>query len=252
MVDWILVYNLRMISKVKSWLINFFTLFKNRTFSFVRIISDYIKVKKIINNKFESLDEFKETSDLESFEKYFLFKENFIQHAFIRAINLDIDKTQNLSILDLGTGAGYFPFICNYYGNDAESIDIKGNTFYDKSTRALGLTKFHQEIKYNEDLIPEKKYDLICAYMICFNGHRTKDVWGVNEWKIFITSIIKKNLKISGKIFLSFNLEDDGNPFSSELENFFTFFAKKISNNEILIQNTVELESVLQDYKNTN
>jgi len=88
--------------------------------------------------------------------------------------------------------------------------------------------------------------------MICFNGHRTKDVWGVNEWKIFITSIIKKNLKISGKIFLSFNLEDDGNPFSSELENFFTFFAKKISNNEILIQNTVELESVLQDYKNTN
>lgn len=239
-----------MISKIKSWLLNFTILFKKRAFSFIRIISDYIKVKKTISKKFESLNTFKETSDLESFEKYFLLKENFIQHAFIRAINLNIDTSRDLSILDLGTGAGYFPFICNYYGNDAESIDIKGNPFYDKSTESLGLTKYHQEIKYNEDLIPEKKYDLICAYMICFNGHRSENLWGVNEWTEFIISIIKKNLKSSGRIFLSFNLENDGKPFSSELEKFFKVISKKISRNEILIQNTIELESILLNYKN--
>ena len=86
--------------------------------------------------------------------------------------------------------------------------------------------------------------------MICFNGHKTSKLWAEKEWSKFLINLITNNLNLDGRIFLSFNLESDGKPFSSELENFFKMISKKISSNEILIQNSVELESILQNYKN--
>lgn len=236
---------------LKSRLVNFFELLTISPILFPKLVIDYFLIKKEIRKRQGLLATANNTDDPEAFEKYFNLKDNFIQISLIRVVRLGLITSKNkLEILDLGTGAGYFPFICNYYENNCEAIDIAGNQFYDQSTEVLNLKKYHQEIFFNEELVTSKKYDLICAYMICFNGHKTSKLWAEKEWSKFLINLITNNLNLDGRIFLSFNLESDGKPFSSELENFFKMISKKISSNEILIQNSVELESILQNYKN--
>lgn len=238
-----------MTSLLKSRLLNFYKILTISKFAFLKIFFDYLRIKNDIANKQNFIKIIPNPNDTETYEKYFFLRNNFIQHGLIRALELDLHKKSNLSILDLGTGAGYFPYICNFYGNFADCLDIAGNEFYDHSTDALKLKKYRHEIMYSNKLPIKKKYDLICAYMICFNGHKTKTLWGIHEWSVFLKQIIQKNLKDRGKIFLSFNLEDDGKPFSKDLKKFFNSFSTSFSENEILISNNNDLIEVIS--KNT-
>jgi hypothetical protein len=65
-----------------------------------------------------------------------------------------------------------------------------------------------------------KQFDLITAFMICFNGHKTPGLWGVEEWKFFLNDLTT-HLKPRGRVCLSFNREDDGRHYSEELGRFF-------------------------------
>ncbi len=237
---------------IKSKLINFYRLIRLSNFLFPKVLIDYFKIKNIINRQHILLKIDSASDDSQSFEKYFILKELFIQEALIRVQKLYLNNSKSkLSILDLGTGAGYFPFICNYYQNESEAIDILGNKFYDESTNALKLKKYHQKIIFDEKLITNKKYDLVCAYMICFNGHKSEALWTNKEWGAFLINIIENNLNSNGRIFLSFNLENDGKPFSKELKHFFSFFASEITNNEIMILNNKNCVSLITENLST-
>tara|TARA_X000000368_G_scaffold392767_1_gene357857 strand:+ start:38492 stop:39208 length:717 start_codon:yes stop_codon:yes gene_type:complete len=235
-----------MTALLKSRLLNFLKILSISKLSFLKICFDYLSIKKDIANKHNFIKIIPNTNDTETYEKYFFLRNNFIQHSLIRTLELDLHKESKLSILDIGTGAGYFPYICNFYGNSVECLDIAGNEFYDLSTDALSLKKYHHEIMFSKKLPIDKKYDLICAYMICFNGHKTKALWGIHEWSVFLKQIIQKNLKDEGKIFLSFNLEDDDLPFSNDLKKFFNSFSKSFSENEILITNNKDLIKIIE------
>ena len=88
--------------------------------------------------------------------------------------------------------------------------------------------------------------------MICFNGHKSTNLWGIYEWSNFLDILINNNLQPNGKIFLSFNREENGEPFSVELEKFFCSFAKKMSSNEILIENNQHLMASIKTYNNSS
>ncbi len=236
------------ISMLKSRLVNFFELLTISPILFPKLAIDYFVIKKEVKKRQGLLKTKSNSDDPESFEKYFNFKDNFIQLSLIRVAKLGLTNSKNkLEILDLGTGAGYFPFICNYYKNNCEAIDIAGNQFYDQSTEVLNLKKYHQEIFFNEDIVTSKKYDLICAYMICFNGHKTSKLWAEKEWSQFLISLISKNLNLNGRIFLSFNLEEDNMPFSPSVKIFFESFADKVSKNEVMITNKVNMIELIEE-----
>jgi len=66
---------------------------------------------------------------------------------------------------------------------------------------SLSLTRYEQAIMPFKPLsLPSrKKYDLISAFMICFDGHGTDEMWGTDKWnflfKILKTIIYKKKVK---------------------------------------------------------
>src|SRR4051812_17945261 len=37
---------------------------------------------------------------------------------------LGLDRSKPLKILDIGTGTGYFPYICRYFGHEVVSLDL--------------------------------------------------------------------------------------------------------------------------------
>ena len=44
-------------------------------------------------------------------------------------------------VLDLGTGCGYFPYICNYFGHTTVTTDLDAVPMYDEITEFLRLDK---------------------------------------------------------------------------------------------------------------
>lgn len=156
-----------------------------------------------------------------AFQKY-LDVNHWVCECLWRAYNLDIhNSTRKMRVLDIGTGAGYFPYVCRYYGHEVEAIDVPDNEMYNDIVRALGIRRHHQKLEALHDLCVSARYDLITGFMICFNNHNRSNVWHVEQWDYFLKSIISNNLLPKGRIFLSMNPEKGPVPVHRDLIEFF-------------------------------
>jgi SAM-dependent methyltransferase len=208
-----------------------------KSYTLLRILNffmNYCKIIKLISRRFNELDKNQCTNAGESFEKYLDY--NFwVLENLVRVYDLNIDKNKNLKILDIGTGFGYFPFICNYFGNHAEAIDLDNNEMYNYIIKLLDINRHSYQIESYKPLPIETKFDIITGFMICFNNHKTENLWGFNEWQFFLDSLENNNLNKNGILFFSFNLEYDGSPFSLEIKNLFEKRKAIIKNHEVLL-----------------
>ena len=219
--------------KFKMYIILIIKIINN--YSIPRIFNffiNYLKIIKLVSRKFKGLEKEQYTNAGESFEKYLDYK-YWVLENLIRIYNLNINTKQNLKILDIVTGFGYFPFICEYFGNYAEAIDLDINVMYNDVIKLLNIKRHSYCIEANKPLPFNTKFDIISGYMICFNNHKTDKLWGVIEWDYFINSLKYNNLNKNGFVFLSFNLEFDGKPYSLEIKNLFMQKRAKIKNNEV-------------------
>src|SRR2546428_6601423 len=91
----------------------------------------------------------------------------------------------------------------------------------DEIFRALGLQRIIARIEPFQPLPAfDRKFDLITAFMICFNGHKRPALWGPKEWSFFLDDL-ETRLNPGGRIRLGFNREDDGSFYSGDLRRFF-------------------------------
>ena len=202
--------------------------------------SNLIKFKKKLRVLL-NLKSHKSNPDLIAQEKYLNYK-FWLKESLLRAYNLNLQNTKNQkNILDIGTGAGYFPFICNELNHIGFCLDVPENDLYNQMTDSLGLIKFKRNIKCFEPikLNTDIRFDLITAYMICFNNHKQEDLWGGDEWRFFISDLQSNYLKKDGLIVLNFNEEEPGVYFSEELITFFNNKNYQIDGNTILISSSL-------------
>ena len=61
-------------------------------------------------------------SDFVAQEKYLNYK-FWLKESLIRFYKLKLHRTKDKNILDIGTGAGYFPFLCNSFAATSKQID---------------------------------------------------------------------------------------------------------------------------------
>jgi SAM-dependent methyltransferase len=137
----------------------------------------------------------------------------------VRELELDVSSPKRL--LDLGSGAGYFLYICRLLGHDALGLDLGNPPMFAEITRLLGVPRVISKI---ERFVPlpdlGQKFDLITAFLICFNRHKQTDLWGVAEWDFFLDDLAK-HLAPNGRIWLELNREYDGSFYTPELKEFF-------------------------------
>lgn len=138
-----------------------------------------------------------------------------------RVHELDLDWGRRKEILDIGSGAGYFLYICKWLGHYPLGLDIDELPFFGEMMRALGIPRVIWRVEAFQPL-PDlgRRFDLITAFMICFNGHKSPALWGMPEWKFFLDDL-ETRLKDGGRIRLGFNREPDGRPFNDELRRYF-------------------------------
>lgn len=133
-----------------------------------------------------------------------------------------LDKSPRVRLLDIGTGAGYFPFLCNYYGHETVAIDLDDNPIYNELTRLLKIDRRVIRINAYEKLPAlGQKFDRITAFAICFNNHHKPNLWGVNEWRFFLNDLTTNHLTSNGRIYLGINKEQDQPQMAGDLHEFF-------------------------------
>ena len=151
-----------------------------------------------------------------------------------RIRQLELDLARPSQILDLGCGAGYFLYIAQLLGHSGVGLDMDRLPMFREMTRLLGVRRVVQRIQAFRSL-PNfgKKFDLITAFMICFNNHKMPGLWGVPEWEFFLDDLAK-HLRPRGRIWLELNQEYDGSFYTSELKEFFQKRGAKIDEHKII------------------
>jgi SAM-dependent methyltransferase len=143
-----------------------------------------------------------------------------------RAQDIGLDRARRpLRVLDVGSGAGYFLFVCRELGHSGIGLDVAEPVFYGKIFQQLGLERVVWRVEAREPL-PETllaggKFDLITAFSIAFNGHKSAHVWGPPEWDFLLNDLRDRFLIPGGRIYFDLNPEYDGTFMTPELRAFF-------------------------------
>jgi SAM-dependent methyltransferase len=150
----------------------------------------------------------------------------------IRALELDLSRPKR--ILDLGCGAGYFLYIAQLLGHSGLGLDIDRVSMFREVTRLLSVHRVVQRIDAFRPL-PDlgQKFNLITAFMICFNDHKMPGLWQVPEWEFFLDDLAK-HLTPRGRVWLELNQEYDGTFYTPELKKFFQKRGARINEHKII------------------
>ncbi|MFM8319546.1 MAG: hypothetical protein ACKOC5_01425 [Chloroflexota bacterium] len=153
------------------------------------------------------LERYKDRDPDPGYSKY-LNLNQWISKQIDEAYRLKLHRQRGLKVLDLGTGCGYFPYICEYFGHIAYGLDIDDTPFYNEVTKLLQVRRLVSRITAFEPL-PDMgiKFDLITAFAVCFNNHNKPDVWGAGEWDYFLSDLVRHHLAPDSRVLLQLNQE---------------------------------------------
>jgi SAM-dependent methyltransferase len=151
-----------------------------------------------------------------------------------RVRDIELDLVRRKRILDIGCGAGYFLHIADLLGHSGLGLDLDRVPMFAEITSLLDVRRVIQRIQAFGPL-PDlgEKFDLITAFMICFNNHRHRNLWGVAEWKFFLDDVAK-HLAPRGRVWLEMNRESDGTFYTPELKEFFQKRGAKIDEHKVI------------------
>lgn len=121
-------------------------------------------------------------------------------------VELRLDQGPPLSIFDLATGGGHFPFLACQYGHKAIGIDIDVPT-YASILEMYGIERIAKPIMRMEKMPVTGPFDLITALQPMFNRNyasRDRSFWTIDEW-IWFVEYLSTLLRYPGRIYFSLN-----------------------------------------------
>jgi len=165
-------------------------------------------------------DRYQSVSPDPGFSKYLDLK-TWLNINLGYALHLGLHRRPSASILDLGTGCGYFPFICRFFGHSVQTIDVDEVSMYRELTGLLQIPRTLHKITAFQPL-PEfhTLFDVVTAFMISFNNHKQPDLWKEREWS-FLLDDLTKRCAPKARVFFVLNQEADGKFCSAEIKSLF-------------------------------
>lgn len=140
---------------------------------------------------------------------------------YVRKLGLVLNPPRD--VLDLGCGAGYFLFVLKQLGSRVLGVDLDHDPIFNDMNRLFAIERIGFGITRGVRL-PElggRKFDLITAWMICFNNYEHEEtIWGRQDWD-FLLADLSERLAPKGRIVFSLNAQLDGRFYSDEVEKLF-------------------------------
>src|SRR6201993_4057286 len=140
--------------------------------------------------------------EIKAWPKYTNY-EHWLGRAVDHVRELRLDRDPKLSILDIGSGAGYFIFVLKKLGHRVFGLDLSEPELYGELFELLDLRRVVWRIEAFEPLPEIGRFDLVTAFAVCFNGHGSGKVWERKEWEFFLNDLQSRYLNPGGRIFLA-------------------------------------------------
>jgi cyclopropane fatty-acyl-phospholipid synthase-like methyltransferase len=205
-------------------------------------IPNFVKARTLAAKADASIDQarFQEVIAKHSSEGYdsykYFDKQLWLRSKMMRVVELGLDKSAQASVLDLGCGAGYFLYCCKYLGHNVHGMDLPDYEFYRDMIALFGLTRTGFRIEARKHLPPlDRRFDVITAHQICFNGHKTESLWGVDEWDFFLSDLREHCLNPGGIVALEFNEEPSIGFYTGELRKYFESKSARIFRGRVIL-----------------
>jgi SAM-dependent methyltransferase len=138
---------------------------------------------------------------------------HWLRIALRNAAFLELHRRTELRVLDVGCGPGWFMAACRHFGHDVDGLDLPYAMMDEVSARAyrdltgfLDLRDRVMELRI-EAFTPmplRQDYDLIVAFLVCFNNHKQPDTWGAREWEFFLNDATAR-LRPGGRLYMQLN-----------------------------------------------
>jgi SAM-dependent methyltransferase len=161
-----------------------------------------------------------------------------------RIRDLELDLGCRRRVLDIGSGSGYFLYICQLLGHEAVGLDVDDMPMFNETVKLLSVKRVVWRVRAFVPL-PDlgKRFDLITAHMICFNNHKVPGLWGINEWDFFLDDI-SRYLAPGGRIWFELNREYDGTCYTPELKDFFQARGAQVISHRIIFNRAPRARAV--------
>ncbi|MBY0456079.1 MAG: hypothetical protein K2V38_01945 [Gemmataceae bacterium] len=187
--------------------------------------------------------EYREASPYPGYSKY-LDIEPVMRRALYSAYELGLHRSPPLRVLDLGTGCGYFPYICKYFGHTAVAVDLDEVPMYREVVDCLGVDRRVCRISAFERL-PDigPRFDVVTALAVCFNNHDQPDLWGPDEWLFFLKDLADNQLTAGGRLLMKLNQESDGSYADERLSAFFRRCGATVAGERVYFASLAQLPS---------
>jgi SAM-dependent methyltransferase len=185
---------------------------------------------------------YKEFEDEHLKAKYLNVK-NYLPKNLKRAYKLKLHNSPPINILDIGSGPGYFCYICNYFGHHSTALDSDDNPIFDDLIKALRITRKIETIEALKKLPNfHKKFDLITGFYVPFNCPKSAgEIWGIEKWKYFLTDIANNLLSENGRALFYLQPGNTGKHYNSELLNYFLNLDANIFGEELYFRSFYKL-----------
>ena len=142
--------------------------------------------------------------------------------------DLWLDRSRPLDILDLGCGAGYFLYVCRFFGHEGLGLDTDEEPLFRGTTALLNVRRVISRIQPRVPL-PDlgERFDVVTGHRVCFHRIAREEngawkEWTPSDWEFFINDIRTRFLKPNGRLLLEFNPRPDGSSFfTDDLRAFF-------------------------------
>ena len=174
---------------------------------FQQVLSDTSKIKLRNLYKIKSTKDSRFHGDDNFYAKYARdLDTNWIRNAQ-RFAGMKLKMSS--SILDIGCGFGLFSHIAEFNGHKVDSLDMpNASPILKEASKILKVKKHEFTIKKKVPLLKfKKKFDVVTAFQIFFNGHCSKELWDVEDWKYFLLDLHDNVLSDTGVVHLVFNGE---------------------------------------------
>jgi SAM-dependent methyltransferase len=143
-----------------------------------------------------------------------------------RAQDIGLDRERrSLRVLDLGSGAGYFLFVCKHLGHPGMGLDLPNPAFYGEMFAALGLTRVispvDPQLPLPEALLSGGKFDLVTALSVAFNRYSPTGLWTAADWDYLLDDLRTRFLNPGGRVYFDLNPNYEDRFTTPEIEALF-------------------------------
>lgn len=125
------------------------------------------------------------------------------------------------SVLDIGCGGGFFLVVCRMLGARVLGVDLDKDIVLNDMIKLFRLDRVTWRVRAFVKLPDfKRRFDLITAFMICFNFPPRHPYWGPRQWHFFINDMADR-LYPEGRLLLSLNKQPDGLEYDDTLKAYF-------------------------------